>query len=728
MALQVSYPGVYIEEFAPGAPIQGVGTSTAAFIGVARSGPIKKATLVQSWDDFKRIFGGFIDEPPTGYLAPAVYGFFLNGGTACYIVRAGSGKMAEANLDSRQQANPKPALIARAIQEGPEGNSISVKVSDSSRLSSMLKKISPLRNITEVLANLKTITIGNNKGYAHSEAIVLKKVGNADFKTIVAKTVGNNQLELVTPIQHGVDFTNGTVEPAGNLTLWRVEANIQAVSNDRTTLTVDDNNGFAQDDRILIKDNADANPITAIVKSKQGADTIVLAVPIPGNVDYTNGKVRISDTVQGQKVIRLAVPPDLQLSQALPMGTNVLIKQDAKSEFCVVSSSGGDTITLKDGLNETYDLSSSANLPSIESLEFDLFINDIGKNESETFQYLAMNSDHPNYWANNITSKLITIEEPTELPVVKDPRPKANTYNLTQGTADNRALALNNIKNNPNDYLDVLKPYDDVSLVCIPGITEKAVQQAIITHCEAMRDRFGILDSIKGSEPGDGIRDQFGDVRSKYGFAALYYPWILVRNPNTGKDELCPPSGHIAGIYARTDTQRGVHKAPANTNIRGALGLERRLTDEEQGPLNLMGINVLRVFPGQSQPQVWGARTTAEDRNWQYVNIRRLFLFMEESIEEGIRWAVFEPNNLQLWQKLRRSITEFLTRVWRDGALFGASAEQAFYVRIDEALNPPSTQALGHLYIEIGVRPTYPAEFIIVRIGIWHGGSEVTEG
>ena len=124
---------------------------------------------------------------------------------------------------------------------------------------------------------------------------------------------------------------------------------------------------------------------------------------------------------------------------------------------------------------------------------------------------------------------------------------------------------------------------------------------------------------------------------------------------------------------------------------------------------------------------VWGARTTATDRNFKDINKRRLLIFIEESIEEGIRWAVFEPNNLELWQKLKRSITEFLTRVWRDGALFGATAKEAFYVRIDEALNPPSTRALGRLYIEIGVQPTYPAEFIILRIGIWRGGSEVVE-
>jgi phage tail sheath protein FI len=178
---------------------------------------------------------------------------------------------------------------------------------------------------------------------------------------------------------------------------------------------------------------------------------------------------------------------------------------------------------------------------------------------------------------------------------------------------------------------------------------------------------------------------------------------------------------------ARSDNTRGVHKAPANEIVNGALGIERNMSDIDQGQLNLQGINVVRLFQTGGRPVLWGARTTATDRNWQYVNVRRLFLFIEESIEEGIRWAVFEPNNLQLWQKLKRTITDFLTRVWRDGALFGAKAEEAFYVRIDETLNPFSEQQLGRLHIEIGLRPTYPAEFIIVRIGIWSGGAEVTE-
>ena len=192
---------------------------------------------------------------------------------------------------------------------------------------------------------------------------------------------------------------------------------------------------------------------------------------------------------------------------------------------------------------------------------------------------------------------------------------------------------------------------------------------------------------------------------------------------------LAPPSGHLAGAFARVDNSRGVHKAPANEIVRGALGLERALSDPQQEILNPEGVNAIRVFPGQARPVIWGARTTVapDVTDWVYVNVRRLLLYIEESIQESLRWAVFEPNDLALWQKLKRTITAFLTGVWRDGALFGATAEEAFLVRIDEALNPPSSRALGRLFVEIKVAPVRPAEFIVVRIGLWDGGGEVSE-
>jgi phage tail sheath protein FI len=277
--------------------------------------------------------------------------------------------------------------------------------------------------------------------------------------------------------------------------------------------------------------------------------------------------------------------------------------------------------------------------------------------------------------------------------------------------------------------LDALTKVDDVEIVCAPDATD---QQAILSHCETMQDRFAILDAAKGLAPTDAnLFSQRNNVNSKRGYAAFYYPWIVINDPLslTGDTLLVPPSGHLAGIYSRVDTQRGVHKAPANEYIMGAIGLERILNDLDQGDLNLAGINVLRIFQGSGRPIVWGARTTLPQyqTDFLYVNVRRLFNFVETSIKFGINWAVFEPNDLTLWKKLNRTITDFLTQVWRSGALFGNKAAQAFYVKIDEDLNPPNTRALGQLFIEIGMSPVRPAEFIVVRIGIWEGGSQVAE-
>ena len=726
MAVQVSYPGVYVEEFEPGAPIEGVGTSTAGFVGTAFSGPIKKPTLVQSWDAFVAKFGGIITDPPLSWLAQGVYGFFLNGGTACYIVRAGTGAMASANLDSR--GSPDPALVVTAIQEGPAGNAITVQVADSSRLNVLMAKALPTHAITAMAGDRKTLTVDSNTGFTGGEAVTVSK-GADSVSGFVASVSGTDTIVLAGALSGAVDFSGGSIGPSGTLPLRRVQTNVTAISGDRRQLTVASTTGLAPNDRLRLTKGADT--ATAIVKNTQGVNTINLAAPVAGAVDFGGGAARIDDLSVGQKTFRVVAPGTLSLNQALPQGSLIKITQGGTNEIATVDASGGDTVTVAAGLANSYSLDPGGTAPTIESLEFDIAVNDSGSGTSETFPQLSMNPKHPSYWATAVTSELVTLEPPATppAPTPADPRPAAGPYPLAGGTADDRASGWSDLTANPTGYLDLLKPYGDISLVVIPGATDAGVQQAMRDHCESLYSRFAILDPVQGAEPGNGIRDQFANVRSARGFAALYYPWISVRNPANGKTELWPPSGHIAGIYARVDQGRGVHKAPANENIRGALGLERRLTDEEQGPLNLMGIDVLRVFPGQSQPVVWGARTTAGDldRNWQYVNIRRLFIFLEQSIEQGIRWAVFEPNDLALWQKLKRSISEFLAQVWRDGALFGAKTEDAFYVRIDEALNPPSTRALGRLYIEVGVVPTYPAEFIILRIGIWQGGSEVSE-
>ena len=340
-------------------------------------------------------------------------------------------------------------------------------------------------------------------------------------------------------------------------------------------------------------------------------------------------------------------------------------------------------------------------------------------------------------------SKLIQVAEAESTVSLPGKTPAAATYSLVvAGTKEisTKPISADVIVGNAAERSGIagLEAADDVTMVCAPDVMAlyqagslsmegvKAVQQAMLDHCAAMKDRFAILDCPPGMNPQEikEWRMSTTGYDSKYG--ALYYPWVKIANPAGGDAILIPPSGHMAGIYARSDTERGVHKAPANEVVRGAIGLETQITKNEQDSLNPQGINCIRTFPGRGI-RVWGARTLASDAQWRYINVRRLFNFVEESIELGTQWIVFEPNDMDLWQRIKRDITAFLTRVWRDGALFGATAAEAFYVKCDEELNTVEVRDAGQVIIEIGIAPVKPAEFVIFRISQWSGGGEVSE-
>jgi phage tail sheath protein FI len=261
---------------------------------------------------------------------------------------------------------------------------------------------------------------------------------------------------------------------------------------------------------------------------------------------------------------------------------------------------------------------------------------------------------------------------------------------------------------------------DEIAIVTAPGQTSPAVQDALLTHCEVRKDRFAILDSPETIQGGV---DRLPKPRdSKYG--AYYFPWIQVYDPEDG-NVFVPPSGHIAGVFSRVDSERGVHKAPANEIVRGALGLKYNVSKGEQDLLNPKGINAIRFMSGGIR--IWGARTLSSDPEWKYINVRRLFIMVESSIERATQWVVFEPNDHRLWKRVSRTITSFLTLLWRNGALMGTSPEQAFYVKCDEETNPPEVLDAGQLIVEIGLAPVKPAEFVIFRIGQMPSGGGVEE-
>lgn len=254
---------------------------------------------------------------------------------------------------------------------------------------------------------------------------------------------------------------------------------------------------------------------------------------------------------------------------------------------------------------------------------------------------------------------------------------------------------------------------DEASIMAIPGITEPSVQLALVAHCENLKSRFAVLDIPREKTKVADVETHRNIFDSHY--AALYNPWLQVYDPMEKRNIFIPPSGSMAGIYSRSDQVRGVHKAPANEVVRGCLGLDCQYNKGEQDILNPKGVNLIRFFTGQGI-RVWGARTCSSNTLWKYVNVRRLFIFLEESIKRGTNWVVFEPNDERLWARVSRTIEAFLTRVWRDGALMGSTAAEAFFIDIGRSTMTQDDIDNGRLICVIGVAPVKPAEFVIFRI------------
>ncbi|SBT42071.1 phage tail sheath family protein [Micromonospora narathiwatensis] len=303
--------------------------------------------------------------------------------------------------------------------------------------------------------------------------------------------------------------------------------------------------------------------------------------------------------------------------------------------------------------------------------------------------------------------------------------------------------------------LQLLEAVDEVSILAAPGYHDPVSHEALISMAERLRTMVAICDpppdvddvstltrvATPGSarpsgkpadgtpKPADGTPKPDDDGPAAYrprqsDFATFYFPWIKVRDPLTGELVLTPPSGHVAGIWARTDALRGVHKAPANEPVRGAVDLACRVTRPEHDVLNPKGVNVIRYFAGEGI-RLWGARTlAAEASEWRYLNVRRLSIAIEQAIANGTRWMVFEPNDYTLWRSIRRDIGAFLTRVWRDGALLGRTPEEAFFVKCDEETNPADVRDAGMVVAHIGIAVVKPAEFVVFKLSQWAGGTE----
>ncbi|WP_433292400.1 phage tail sheath family protein [Actinoplanes sp. CA-030573] len=350
----------------------------------------------------------------------------------------------------------------------------------------------------------------------------------------------------------------------------------------------------------------------------------------------------------------------------------------------------------------------------------------------------------------NDRSKFVRIEvQPLQGASLAERTPAPGRYTLESPPVSSKSVTPADLVGNESERTGYqgLAIAENVTMVAIPDLVTVAsredgsvdeemflgAQKQLIDFCEASHNKMAILDTPPGLNATRALEWRSRLARDS-AFGTLYYPNVVVSNPlarpGATNGELyltVPTSGHVAGVWARTDATRGVWKAPANEALRGIVRLETDVTSGEQDLLNPDGVNCIRSF-GSYGTKIWGARTLAKtDPSWRYINVRRLFNFVEESIRRGTQWAVFEPNDYDLWQRVKRTITSFLRGLWMQGALVGATPEQAFYVLCDDSNNPPSSVDEGRLIVEIGIAPVKPAEFVIFRISQWQGGGAANE-
>lgn len=492
-------------------------------------------------------------------------------------------------------------------------------------------------------------------------------------------------------------------------------------------------------------EDQDSGPV--LVRVRQGGWSQILEVlEIDGDEVVFNGATRpvarafaaseagILTTLERALAGR-AGSRNLDLGSAANLYARAVIEIDDGSQksYHRVDSVDGNTLTLIDALTE--------GVPggvTVRVVELSVAVEE-EDGASELFQGLSLDPAAERFAPTVIGrgSRLITVAVegelgplPFDLPQVRwsllNATPPVDPTRLTGGSDGGvpTAGAYIGRDDGPGQRTGIaaLADQDDVALVAVPGITDPDVQIALLDHCALLKSRFAILDSAPGSPIGTGTADDVLVQRSQFDslYGAIYFPWLRTRNPLDDDDPdglLVPPSGHVAGICARVDQERGVHKAPANETVRGITDVELKVSDREQAVLNPAAVNVIRDFRDKQRGlRVYGARVLTTNVAWRYVPVRRLAIFIEQSLNVGLQWVVFEPNAEPLWAKVRRTVENFLTVVWRNGALEGITPEEAFQVQCGRGTMSPDDIASGRLIVVVGFAPVRPAEFVIIRV------------
>ena len=769
-------PGVYFESADQPAPqISAVRTDISAFLGFAQMGPLNQPVAVNTWQQFQSKFGSFL---PNAYLAYSAKAFFENGGEKLYVVRCAAPPVATSTM------GPQPPGGLKSVVQSADGFAQGAVVTASQELIAHTIGVQPVdraSSLVDVVA-----------GFVETATVQVLQGSLQVWRTIIAVDSGvkrltwdrplDSTLNLAIPIQFRVHseqtLLTATVNVSGLALGWanplgarfdltrpiRLETGAHASTgtlygaNGKPTVRIDAASPGIWGDQIQV----------GVSHSSLAATSAKGSQPFGGPASFVESVVGfpVRSLV---RIYQTNTPPliDYRTVVALDPAMN-LLEWDTP-------------------LAPQFDVTKPV---SFETVEFSLtvYLNGLAK---EIFTGLSLEPTHPRYVETTVGSAYVdaTVLASTASLFDRQPDPSApqlmrGVLSLSGGRDGIAAITARDFIGDPGSQaktgIRALEDVDEVAIVAAPDIliepspavlrsplppapvepccgpaaapslplpaapmiVEAApqftldaifrVQQALVQHCEMKRFRFAILDSPAFGFPAQRI--DVGEIQSwrqrfDTEFAALYLPWIYVRDPLQPGTQLVrriPPSGHVAGVYADTDLKVGVHKAPANTQLLWAQALTAEISENLQGLFNPVGIDCLRTFPGRGM-QVYGARTLSSDPSWRFVNVRRLVSMIEHALLISLQWSVFEPNDVFLWHKVTVAISSFLEAIWRKGALAGNTAAESFYVKCDATTNTLAATQAGEMIAEIGVAPAIPAEFVVFRIGRSEDLLEVTE-
>jgi phage tail sheath protein FI len=728
MPVSPTAPGVYIQEISSGSiSIAGVSTSTAAFIGPAARGPFNVATRLAGWGDYVTNFGGFSAASELSY---AVSQFFANGGSDAWVVRVGANANTAQLATSAAFPYVSPTVLTfTAFDGGFAGNGISIAIyhsenkqpaGDPNRFDVVISGIPSPGGAPPVEAY--TGVSMNSRDGSFVEKAINGRSGLVTVKRAAGLTFGNGSSQnappatmptITTPLQmtvavDGVLFPVVIGSTAGAITPAEIQSSIEnAIPGSIASVTV----------------SGSAVKITS--KNPPADYSSVIVYPGPSGQDAASalgfGKINGGIEIDGSSSVRPGqspLPASLALaagSLKFPLGTagNVALSLDGAVRPILVALAAGDTeaafltklnaaVNSRPGLANSYfkateDSTGNITIASGTRGAGSLVRIANASAADTTAQTLGLLTGTLTSGGTQILSggSETPIDPGNPSPVYfPDPLTKTGTY------------ALENVP--------------IFNILCLPGVSDATTVQDASTYCEQRR-AFYIIDPPPGDTPAQIQALVTGGTLGTSDHAAIYYPYINITDPLTGQLRPTAPSGTVAGLYAATDSARGIWKAPAGTNaaLRGALALEYAVSDAESGYLNPVAINAIRNLTPHGIV-AWGARTMhgndANPSDYKYVPVRRLALYIEQSLLRGTQWVVFEPNDATLWGEVRKSISSFMDTLFRQGAFAGSSPREAYFVKCDADTNPQSQIALGILNIVVGFAPVDPAEFVIITI------------